>query len=321
MSTIPAAQRGARPATETGMLLMAAAMLVAPALDALAKLLTASLSPGEIVLGRFVFQTAFIAPFVLIRLWRRGACKPAISVRRPRILAFYFMAGVLIGGAVLLLVWALRSMPVANAISIFFVEPLVLTLFSAALLGEPVGWRRFSATAIGLLGALIVIRPNWAAFGWVAILPFCTATAYAGYLTVMRHVAPGGDRVILQLWLGLFAALALATACYAGSALDIPLLALSWPSPWQWAVMAGIGAISMITHLLIAQAFARAPAPVLAPFQYLEIFSATILGLILFGDFPDAMTWFGTAVIIGAGLYVFHRERRLARRPAPPPVA
>jgi S-adenosylmethionine uptake transporter len=78
-------------------------------------------------------------------------------------------------------------------------------------------------------------------------------------------------------------------------------------------MLAGVGAVATLGHYLVVLAFARAPAGVLAPFQYLEIISATLLGLVIFGDFPRATTWLGVAIIIGAGLYVFHRERQVAR--------
>ncbi len=304
------------------MLLMAAAMLIVPSLDAFAKLLAQTLSPGEVVFGRFAMQTLCIAPLLLIgRARMRGTLPPSPSAPgRRRGLGFQALGGMLIAAAVLLLVWALQTMPIANAIAIFFVEPLILTLFSAVLLREQVGWRRLAAVAVGLVGALIVIRPNWSEFGWASLLPLGTAACFAGYLTITRHMAQTGDRVRLQFWLGLFAALSLGIALLIGDAAGIAVLALSWPAPWQLGVLAGMGAVSAVTHLLISQAFGRAPAAVLAPFQYLEIISATILGLVMFDDFPDAITWMGTAVIVGAGLYVFRRERMLARRPAPPPV-
>jgi len=313
-----------RPTVETGMLLMAAAMLIVPSLDAFAKLLAQTLSPGEVVFGRFAMQTVCIAPLLLIgRARARAALSQPVAIhasgRLPR-LAFQALGGTLIAAAVMLLVWALQTMPIANAIAIFFVEPLILTLFSAVLLREQVGWRRLAAVAVGLVGALIVIRPNWSEFGWASLLPLGTATCFAGYLTITRHMAQTGDRVRLQFWLGLFAALSLGIALLVGDAAGVAVLAIAWPAPWQLGVLAGMGAVSAVTHLLISQAFGRAPAAVLAPFQYLEIISATILGLAMFGDFPDAITWLGTAVIVGAGLYVFQRERTLARRPAPPPV-
>ena len=86
-----------------------------------------------------------------------------------------------------------------------------------------------------------------------------------------------------------------------------------WPSAYAWAMLALLGAVATFGHILVVMAFNRAPVAVLAPFQYLEIISATLLGLLIFGDFPDALTWLGIAIIVGSGLFVFYRERKLAR--------
>lgn len=85
-----------------------------------------------------------------------------------------------------------------------------------------------------------------------------------------------------------------------------------WPTAFEWFLLAGLGVIGTTAHLLVVYAFQRAPAGVLAPFQYIEIIGATILGLVVFGDFPDAFTWCGVAIIVASGLYVFHRERAMA---------
>jgi len=93
----------------------------------------------------------------------------------------------------------------------------------------------------------------------------------------------------------------------------MPVLDPVWPTARDWTLLAALGLLSAVAHVLIALAFSLAPAGILAPFQYVEIISATLLGFVLFGDFPDALTWLGTALIIGSGLYVFVRERRLSR--------
>jgi drug/metabolite transporter (DMT)-like permease len=285
------------------MAIMAAAMLLVPLLDALAKLLTATLSPGQIGLGRFAVQTVVLGAVVLVR--RRGL--------RSRPVPLHLLGGALLAGALVLLIWALAHLPLANAIAIFFVEPLILTLLSALVLGERVGPRRLLGCAAGFVGALVVIRPNWAAFGWASVLPLAAALCFAGYLTVTRHLAVTADRLEMLLWMGGGGTVVLVALTLLGHAADVALLALAWPDRHESTLLVGIGVLSAATHLMVAHAFGRAPASILAPFQYLEIISATALGVLLFGDFPDALTWIGTAVIVGSGLYVFHRERRLAR--------
>ena len=287
--------------SEAGVAIMAAAMLIAPFMDAMAKLATEAVSPGETALGRFAAQSVFLLPVVILSgQWRRPGW-------------VHVAAGGLLGTALLFITAALEVMPVANTLAIFFVEPLILTLLSAAFLGERLGWRRLSAVGAGLVGAMVVIRPNWAAFGLASVYPLVTAVAFACFLLIMRRMSPRGGRIALQFWIGVFAMLGLGGAGVLGSAAGIAPLALSWPPLWAVGLMAAMGAISGISHQMLSAAFARAEAGVLAPLQYLEIISATFIGWAVWNDFPDRLTWAGTAIIVAAGVYVFRRERQLAR--------
>lgn len=289
---------------QAGVALMASAMLFAPFMDLFAKLLTETMSPGAIGVGRFAAQSLILLPVVLVTgQWG----KPT---------RLHLLAGLFLGAALLAINAALKTMPIANVLAIFFVEPLILTLLSAYLLGEGLGWRRLAAVVAGLVGAMIVVRPNWAAFGPAAFYPLITAVCFAGYLLITRIMARRGKRLALQFWIGVSAMLSLAIATAIGDRLGVPVLALGWPGRYELVLLACMGLLAALSHQMINNAFARAEAGVLAPLQYLEIFSATLIGLFFFGDFPDRLTWAGTAIIIGAGIYVFHRERRLARRPA-----
>ncbi len=287
---------------QAGVALMAGAMVFAPFMDMFAKLLTETMSPGAIGLGRFLAQSLILLPFVLVMgQWRRPSW-------------LHLLAGIFLGAALLAINAALKHMPIPNVIAIFFVEPLILTLMSAAILGERLGWRRLSAVAVGLIGALIVIRPNWAAFGPAAAYPLITAFCFASFLLITRVMTQQGGRVALQFWIGVFAMGALAVVTLVGDHFGAPALVLSWPGQWELLLLACMGLLAAVSHQLIANAFARAEAGALAPLQYLEIISAVLIGWFVFGDFPDRLTWAGTAIIIGAGTYVFYRERQLARR-------
>ena len=291
---------------QAGVALMAGAMLFAPFMDMFAKLLTETMSPGAIGLGRFLAQSLILLPFVLaLGQWRRPSW-------------LHLLAGCFLGAALLSITAALKHMPIPNALAIFFVEPLILTLMSAAILGEKLGWRRLAAVTVGLIGALIVIRPNWAAFGPAAVYPLITAVCFAGYLLITRVMTQQGGRVALQFWIGVFVMLALALVTLIGDHFSAPALVLSWPGQWELFLLACMGLLAAISHQLIANAFARAEAGALAPLQYLEIFSAVLIGWFVFADFPDRLTWAGTAIIIGSGIYVFYRERQLARREMKP---
>ncbi len=281
------------------MLLMVAAMLILPGIDAIAKWLSGSVAAGQVAWSRMFFQALLLAP---------------LAARLPGPLfgaglAIHALRGALITTATLLFFAALRYLPMAEAISIFFVEPLILTLLAALLLGERVGWRRLAAVLTGLAGALLIIRPSFASFGWAALLPLGTATVFACYLILTRLLARRDDPLRMQFLAGVFGCALITPVLGAGALAGIEVLTPVWPSALEWGLLAALGVIATAGHLLVVHAFRGAAPAVLAPFQYLEIVSATLLGWLLFGDFPDLTTWLGVATVVGAGLYVFHRER------------
>jgi len=287
--------------TEKGMGIMALAMLLIPGMDAIAKLLANDLSPAQIGCIRFGLQTLLLAGFML-----RERTSESI---RPVLLQL-MLSGFWIAAAVTFLFWGLIYLPLANNIAIFFVEPLLLMLMSAWFLGERVGKHQYAAVFVGLLGALIVIRPNWQAYGWVTVLPLLAAAFYAAHMATLRHLSGHISGLRSQFWSGLFACLFLTLAILAGDSAEVKLLSWNAIGTEQLSLLMLMGVLSALAFCLINAAFKRAPASLLAPFQYLEIISATALGYLLFGDYPDALTWLGTAVILGSGLYVFHRERQ-----------
>lgn len=290
--------------TEKGIALMTFAMLIAPGMDAIAKLLSTGMSAGEVSFGRFTIQTLLLGGIVLIS---GRFSNPGQDIR------YFALSGFFISTAIVFMFWSLKYLPIANAIAIFFIEPLVLTVISAFFLKEKVGWRRIGAVIVGLAGALIVIRPNWSAFGWVAVLPMAAAFFFASYLAVTRHLTTRYGGMVIQMWSGFFASVLLVLALGVGHLFEAEQMALTVPDARELFLLVGLGVLSSFSHLIVAMAFKRTAASILAPFQYLEIISATALGYFIFGDFPDSMTWFGTAIIISSGLYVFYRERRLGR--------
>lgn len=285
---------------DTGMIAMVVAVLLLPVGDTLSKLLTDVLAPLEVATARFAAQGLFLAPFaLLLRKRLRGAMlSPALALS----------AG-LIATALFSLISALQVMPVATAISIFFVEPLLLTLLAWPLLGEPLGARRLAAVAMGLVGALIVIRPGFSAYGWTTLLPLAAAVTYALNKIVMRRASATRSPLTIQCGVTIYALLGLAALTVAAHGIGaIEARTFALPG-WSWAAILAAGALSSMTFLLITEAFQRAEAGSLAPFQYLEILGATFMGWLVFGDLPDALTWLGVGIILASGLYVFHRER------------
>lgn len=289
------------------MILMTVGVLMAPGTHAIAKSLGDSLAPGQIAWARFFFQLLFLLPLVWIG---HGGRIPAPSLA-------HLIRGLLLAAATLAFFWALTYMPLADSAAIFFVEPLILTIMSALFLGEPIGWRRVLAVIVGFAGALIVIRPSFETVGPAALLPLVSAVCFATYLTMTRRLAHREDARAMQFWVCVFGTLALMLAMAVGTQASWQVLQPAWPTPGEWGLLAGLGVIATLSNMLAIQAFRLSPAGILAPFQYLEILGATILGVLVFNDLPDATTAVGIAVIVGSGLYVFRREQLVARRAEP----
>jgi len=288
---------------KTAMAMMITAMLMLPGLDAVAKWLSGSVSSGQVTWSRFFFQIILMSPLLL-------------RTRGPWLTPVLFLHGArgfLIATATLLFFSGLKYLPIADAISIFFIEPLLVTLLSAVFLGEHIGWRRISAISVGFVGALIIIRPTFSEVGWPVMFPVGTAFCFSFYILLTRKLVKQEDPIRLQFFAGIFGFMVMTTALYFGTHNEIEILTAVWPSNFEWFLLFGLGLIATIGHLLVVHAFRRAPVSVLAPFQYVEIIGATILGLLIFDDFPDAITWVGVVIIVGSGIYVFHRESRLSQ--------
>lgn len=312
-----------------GVGLMALGMAIIPMIDAAGKLLALGvapfgppISPLQIAFVRMALQTLFMAPFAIAvaGLWRTLA---------PPALLLLALRGVCLAITTTLFFAALMFMGLAESISIFFVEPLILTVMSALVLGERIGWRRLTAVALGLVGAMIVIRPNFLEVGPAALLPLGAAVSFATYLLLTKMMDARAPAAVAHLWAGLAGAACVGPLLIA-AALFAPELAVGpsaapvapiWPTAEQAALLLGLGVAATVGHYLIVMAFARAPASQLAPLQYLEIVSATAFGWWIFGAFPDSATWLGVAIIVASGLFVLHRERvrrvETAERAAP----
>lgn len=296
-----------RSSVRRGMIFLAAGATIAPGMHAIAKGLGDSMSSGQITWARFFFQLVFLLPVVLIG-HRGGLPRPTIS---------HGVRGLLLVLATLAFFWAVTFMPLADSTAIFFVEPLILTMMSAVFLGERIGWRRVLAVSVGFIGALIVIRPSFKTFGLPALLPLLAAFCFALYLTMTRRLAKTESAQAMQFWACLFGMLILSALMAASKQIGWDVTQPSWPTIEAWGWLACLGVIATIAHMLAIRAFQLAPASVLAPFQYLEILGATLLGAIIFGDLPDGLTGLGIAIIVGAGLYVFYREQQAGTNPPP----
>jgi drug/metabolite transporter (DMT)-like permease len=231
---------------------------------------------------------------------------------RPRApeIGLHLVRGFLIMAATGLFFAAVREMPLANAIAIFFVEPFILTLLGALFLGEAVGLRRIMACTVGFGGALLVIQPSFSELGFVALYPLGTALCFALYMVMTRSMAQRLSPITLQAYTAIAASALILPMLFAFNGTGNTALDPAMPHGLAVYTLLGVGVVSTVSHLFISLALKFAPAATIAPLQYLEIVAATSLGYFVFSDIPDALTFIGIAIIVGAGLYVFARERR-----------
>ena len=298
-----------RDTTLQGVLLMLAFCVIAPLLDVAAKLAAENGIPvGQVTAARFVVQTALMLPVILImrlplRLDGRALGYSTLRALFLLVSTFAFVSGI-------------EVMPIADALAIVFVEPFVLLILGSFLFGDHVGPRRIAACAVGFVGAMFVIQPSLAAFGLVALWPLATAFLFAFYMLVTRAISAWMHPVTMQFhtsWTGLLLCL---PVMFLAEGSGITALDPIWPTGWNWLWLFGVGFWAAVSHMCMTYALKFAPSATLAPLHYFEIVTAVILGYLIFGDFPNRLTWVGIAIIVSSGLYIIHRERLAAKAKA-----
>lgn len=210
------------------------------------------------------------------------------------------------------------TLDLGEASTIFFISPLLITAFGVVLLREQVGWRRWAAVVVGLLGVVIVLQPGTSTFQAAALLPIAAAAGY-GLLHVFTRLIGGTEKAsTLAFYIQftfIFVAggigLAFGDGRFAGSgspSLEFLLRAWIWPQGTDWLVLFAIGIASGVGGYCISQAYRMAQANVIAPFEYLALPFAILWGYLLFGEHLRIHVWLGIPLIVGAGLFVVWRE-------------
>ena len=276
-----------------GVGLMIGAMAVLPFLDVVAKTLGEQAVPVlQIVWARLFFGAVMTAPLALHAGGLQGLWPARAGIHSLR--------AVLLILATFLFFAALKFLPIADALAVFFVQPLVVTALSPLILREQVGPRRWAAVAIGFVGTLIIIRPGLQAFNPGTALAFGAGCALALYFLLTRRIAGRDPAMVTTFRTSLLGAILVSALVWA---VWIP------PTPAQWGLFLALGLISTIGHGLIVMAYDHAEASLLAPLAYTEMIMAVVVGWWFFGDFPDLWTFVGVGVLIACALYISARER------------
>jgi drug/metabolite transporter (DMT)-like permease len=248
------------------------------------------------VWARFFFHALFVLAIMGVTL------TGAVRSRRPWM---QLLRSALLLTTTVLFFIGIRSIPLATASTIMFLSPIFITILSAPLLGEPVGVRRIAGVVIGFIGALIVVRPGIAPLSVGVLCLIAAACTNALHQITTRLLRHHDDPMTTLLY----------TAAV-GAALLSAVAPFEWraPDPTAWIFLVGIGIAGGLGHLCLIRALRLAPASAVAPFSYTGLLWAALFGFTVFGEVPGLWTLVGAALIIGSGLYIFHRERAAAAR-------
>ena len=262
-----------------------------PVMDGFAKYLSDDLPILQITWARYFFTVAFVLPIMLLFYKKQlvWSDKPKLQIFR----------GLILLSANICFFYAISVISLAKALTLAFIAPLIVTAFSPILLGEKVGFRRWTAVAVGFIGSLIVIRPGFLEFNLASMAALATGFFYGFYLIITRKLSTSDNPLLTLLITGMVGALLVS--------LIIPFY---WVKPTlnQWSLMAGIGVFACIGHLFLILSLKYADASKLAPLGYTEIIPNVIIGYYFFSELPDNWTYLGLFIIILSGLYISRRE-------------
>ncbi|QHQ36227.1 DMT family transporter [Algicella marina] len=276
---------------------------------------------GAYALHEIVFIRSAIG-FILILVVYVPLARTGLAAIRTRRLGLQLIRAACVFFANITFFLGLAALPLADAVSIFFVCPFLITIFSVVFLGESVGPRRWAAVCVGLLGTVIMMRPGTSAFQPASLYPLAAAFAYAT-LQILTRVMRGSENAIsLTFYIQLFflvacAAIGLTMGDGKWAAQEDPSLAFLFRA-WTWPPLAdlpailAIGLLTSVGGLCISEAYRRGEAALIAPYEYLALPLAIVWSITFFGEWPDALAWLGISMILAAGLYTLWREQRIA---------
>jgi drug/metabolite transporter (DMT)-like permease len=263
--------------------------------DAVGKWLVGTYSVGQLMLIRSGTTMVLLLPLI----WRAGraafadAPRPGLQVLR-----------ILLSTAeVSMFFWAVAYLPLADAITFYLAGPIYVTAFSALLLKEKVGWRRWTAVLVGFAGVVIALRPSAATFTLPALIALIGSVFFALLMVVTRMLRDTNDVVLMS---GQF------FGSFAFGAVTAPFVWIT-PSAYDFFFLSAFGAVSIVALFCINRSLKLAPASVVVPYQYTMLIWAIALGYLVFGDVPDVPMLVGGAIIVASGLYIFWREQIVAR--------
>ena len=267
-----------------------------PVMDGFAKYLSDDLPILQITWARYFFTVAFVFPIMFFFYKKQlvWSDKPKLQILR----------GLILLSANICFFYAISIISLAKALTLAFIAPLIVTAFSPILLEEKVGFRRWTAVAVGFIGSLVVIRPGFLELNLASLAALGTGFFYGFYLIITRKLSTSDNPLLTLLITGMV-----------GAILVSVVIPFYWVKPTlnQWSLMAGIGVFACIGHLFLILSLKYADASKLAPLGYTEIIPNVIIGYYFFQEFPDTWTYLGLFIIVLSGLYISKREYYLRK--------
>jgi drug/metabolite transporter (DMT)-like permease len=285
----------------TGIALMCGAVFLFAGNDASAKFLNAHMDSVQVVWARYM--SAFVLALIMSnpvgrpRIMRTG--RPLLQLGRSTLLLVSTMLNFI----------ALRYLQLDQAVAIIFCTPFIVAALGGPILGEWIGWRRWTAIMVGFCGVLLVARPGAGGIHPAALLVVGSAICYATYVILTRILARTDRDETTNFYSNLVGAVAISIA--------VPFVWTPQSDPKVIVLMCAMGLFSGFGHYLLIRAHRLVPAAVLAPFIYTEIVWMIALGFLVFGDVPNRWTIAGVAVVVASGLYLLYRERVMGPRRTP----
>ena len=292
------------------------AMLFFSVNDVTIKFLSPYYALHEIVLLRSLIGMAVLLAFIV-------PFSGGLAALRTNRLGLHLIRASFVVVANMAFFLGLSAMPIAEAVAIFFISPLVITVFSVIFLKETVGPRRWVAIAVGLCGVIVMVRPGTEAFQPASLLPLAAAVCYASLHMMTRKLGGTEGAAALSFYIQItFVVVTLAIGLAIGDgryseqdnvSLAFFFRAWSWPAAEHWPLLCAVGATSALGGFFISQAYRLTEAAFIAPFEYVAMPIAIFWGVVVFDEWPDAVAWAGIALIIGSGLYLLWRETVVGR--------
>lgn len=297
MTTIQtAAQPGTTSAARLGIIVMLIGIMLFALNDVMGKWLVATYSVGQVLLIRSAAALLILAPFI----WRSGV-RPLFSVERP---GMQFLRVVMSSAEVYCFYFAVITLPLADVMTYWLAAPIYVAALSPFLLGEQVGWKRWTAIFIGFAGVVVALEPSAATLTAPALISIVGSFCFAFMMLSGRALRGTPDTTLVFWQLVGAGVLGLATA------------PMGWiaPSGFDFALLGLLGVVAMVAHMCVNRALKLADAATVAPFQYTLLFWAVVFGWLVFGDIPRTAMLAGAAIIVSAGLFIFMREQKAKAR-------